>query len=367
MSTRRFFVPHQRQSDYQDADMSPVGGLQRSATTGGRRPNLANHDWEWPRDQVTMVKDSATIDTNTPRPQLQPEISDSDESDESDVDIRSPRAWEYPCAYVSHGSHLPGPDGPVSATVAAPKPAPSQAQVPATRFPPDYSLVGEVEFPHRDYERLLQRNDARDMGLMKQEAEIARLERKLAGHRKEHEARSRTDHVLPVEGCQLVLSPHVVKDSTVHFEMDIEEDLEVQLEEFSRLRRLGRFDDAKEMFQCGLAEHMAYSFLIFIEYADMLYDQGHYRDFLALMCEYSQHWTGWEVSASDSVLIAMNKTLAETLSGGYPGTNHRHYLAKTHRLFVAERDIDIDCIKVFAGVLHIWVHIALLTRSSSKS
>lgn len=277
MSTRRFFVPHQRQSDYQDADMSPVGGRQRSATTGGRRPNLANHDWEWPRDQVTMVKDSATIDTNTPRPQLQPEISDSDESDESDVDIRSPRAWEYPCAYVSHGSHLPGPGGPVSATVAAPKPAPSQAQVPATRSP------------------------------------------------------------------------------------------EVQLEEFSRLRRLGRFDDAKETFQRGLAEHMAYSFLIFIEYADMLYDQGHYRDFLALMCEYSQHWAGWEVSASDSVLIAMNNTLAETLSGGYPGTNHRDYLAKTHRLFVAERDIDIDCIKVFAGVLHIWVHIALLTRSSSKS
>ena len=157
-----------------------------------------------------------------------------------------------------------------------------------------------------------------------------------------------SDHEHPVGGYQLVLSPRNTKDCTVHFEMGIEDDLEVQLEEFSRLKRLGHFGAAREMFQRELAEHTAYSLPVLIEHADMLYDQGHYRSFSDLVLGYPRRLVKHDFSAIEQLLFELNEALAETLFGEDPEISHRSYLGEASALFKVKR--DINSIEVFAEV-----------------
>lgn len=71
------------------------------------------------------------------------------------------------------------------------------------------------------------------------------------------------------------------RDMAVRVEMDIEEDLESELEEFSRLRRLGRFKEAKAhvMSRLDRLGPTPYSQML---YADMLLAAGDYRTFHSL-------------------------------------------------------------------------------------
>lgn len=73
-----------------------------------------------------------------------------------------------------------------------------------------------------------------------------------------------------------VLSPSSTRDTTVHFQMDIQEDVESQLEEFSRLKRLGHFAAAEQYFQNYLAHFLPLRPVV-NEYAEMLLEQGAYR------------------------------------------------------------------------------------------
>ncbi|QKX55122.1 uncharacterized protein TRUGW13939_02214 [Talaromyces rugulosus] len=78
------------------------------------------------------------------------------------------------------------------------------------------------------------------------------------------------------QDVQNVLSPSSTRDTTVHFQMDVQEDVESQLEEFSRLKRLGHFAAAEQYFQNYLAHFLPLRPVV-NEYAEMLLEQGAYR------------------------------------------------------------------------------------------
>ena len=71
------------------------------------------------------------------------------------------------------------------------------------------------------------------------------------------------------------------RDLTIRLQMDIEEDVERELEEFSRLRRLGRFKDAKAHFDSKL-EHLSTTPYFQMLYAEMLLACGDYKPLQSL-------------------------------------------------------------------------------------
>jgi hypothetical protein len=76
------------------------------------------------------------------------------------------------------------------------------------------------------------------------------------------------------------------QDTTIHFNLDIEEDSEEPLEEFSRLKRLGNFKAAGEFFQANLFGYIEDSPYVAVEYADMLLEQGDYERLFELNQDY---------------------------------------------------------------------------------
>ncbi|KAL2860016.1 hypothetical protein BJX68DRAFT_260987 [Aspergillus pseudodeflectus] len=82
--------------------------------------------------------------------------------------------------------------------------------------------------------------------------------------------------------AQTILNPAISKDVTVHFDMDVTDDVGCLLEEFSRLKRLGDFQAAAQYFDENLGGFTDVVPVV-IEYADMLVEQGAYQrleDFL---------------------------------------------------------------------------------------
>jgi hypothetical protein len=81
---------------------------------------------------------------------------------------------------------------------------------------------------------------------------------------------------------QTILNPDTSKDVTLHFDMDVTDDVGYLLEEFSRLKRLGNFQAAALYFDEHLRDFDDVLPVV-IEYADMLVEQGAYqqlKDFL---------------------------------------------------------------------------------------
>ncbi|KAK0671173.1 hypothetical protein QBC41DRAFT_386669 [Cercophora samala] len=68
------------------------------------------------------------------------------------------------------------------------------------------------------------------------------------------------------------------KNMTVRLEFDIEEDWDSDLEEFCRLRRLGRFRDAEEYFRRNLERYGTIPY-IRVQYAEMLVSSGNFKLF----------------------------------------------------------------------------------------
>ena len=66
------------------------------------------------------------------------------------------------------------------------------------------------------------------------------------------------------------------KDVTVQFELDVEEDVLEELESFSRLKKLGHFQEANHLFEATLITHCDF-FPVLVEYADLLLEQGRYE------------------------------------------------------------------------------------------
>lgn len=75
---------------------------------------------------------------------------------------------------------------------------------------------------------------------------------------------------------QNIWNPKSRNDITVHFEMEVGEDLDSWLEEFSRLKRLGHFHAAEQYFEDNLRDFSGI-LPVAIEYSDMLVEQGAYK------------------------------------------------------------------------------------------
>ncbi|KAJ5086834.1 hypothetical protein NUU61_008141 [Penicillium alfredii] len=88
---------------------------------------------------------------------------------------------------------------------------------------------------------------------------------------------SSPERIVRQENVQAIFSPDFdQKDVTLHFTMDIAEDIEGALEELARLKRLGHFKEAQEYVATHLDHHLNLP-LVAIEYADLLRQQGAHR------------------------------------------------------------------------------------------
>lgn len=75
---------------------------------------------------------------------------------------------------------------------------------------------------------------------------------------------------------QAVYNPSNARDVTVHLELEVFEDIVDELEEFSRLTRIGNFREAKSFFEEHLRSFMGTP-CVFVQYAEMLLRQGDYK------------------------------------------------------------------------------------------
>ncbi|KAJ9136678.1 hypothetical protein NKR23_g9579 [Pleurostoma richardsiae] len=68
------------------------------------------------------------------------------------------------------------------------------------------------------------------------------------------------------------------QDVTIHLELPIYDDFEAELEEFSILRRMGNFKEAKDYFDEHLGDYLSHPY-VFVQYAEVLLDMGDYAAF----------------------------------------------------------------------------------------
>jgi hypothetical protein len=71
------------------------------------------------------------------------------------------------------------------------------------------------------------------------------------------------------------------KDVTVHLSFPVSHDHDAEIEDFSRFRRLGNFEAAKELFQRTFDGQLKNPYM-FVQYAEMLLDMGDYKSFALL-------------------------------------------------------------------------------------
>ncbi|KAK3952574.1 hypothetical protein QBC32DRAFT_313819 [Pseudoneurospora amorphoporcata] len=73
-----------------------------------------------------------------------------------------------------------------------------------------------------------------------------------------------------------------MKDICVQLEISIEDDPRTDVEAFSRFKRLGRFNDAKEFFETQLELYRTTPY-VFVQYAEMLFAAGDFKEFRQLV------------------------------------------------------------------------------------
>lgn len=88
-------------------------------------------------------------------------------------------------------------------------------------------------------------------------------------------------HGIPV-GFDAVYHLANTSDITVHIDLDLYHDIGDELEEFSRLSRIGSFARAESYFDLHLRTHLLHNPLLFVQYADMLLEKGDYRSLMSL-------------------------------------------------------------------------------------
>ncbi|KAF5581504.1 hypothetical protein FPANT_8892 [Fusarium pseudoanthophilum] len=92
------------------------------------------------------------------------------------------------------------------------------------------------------------------------------------------------------------------KDTTVHLELDIVNDLDHELEEFNRLVRQGLFTSAQSFFDKYLATQKSNPW-IFVQYAEMLIEMGDYKSFNDLNLDHIVFQHGTTTMESDALEI----------------------------------------------------------------
>ncbi|RAH48741.1 uncharacterized protein BO95DRAFT_490166 [Aspergillus brunneoviolaceus CBS 621.78] len=109
--------------------------------------------------------------------------------------------------------------------------------------------------------------------------ELIRLKQdasELAPTKRETDALSGNNDEFVFRHPQAIWTPCSAQDITIHYELDVVDDVPSLLEEFARLKRLGRFEVAEEFFEKSLAE-FASLLPVLLEYADMRIEQGLYE------------------------------------------------------------------------------------------
>lgn len=86
-----------------------------------------------------------------------------------------------------------------------------------------------------------------------------------------------------------VLGPSCTKDTTIHFELSIEEDARSILEDLSRLRCLGNFALAGKCFG-DYFQRLPLRYQFCYEYCDMLLEQGAYEQILDFLDPFTENW-----------------------------------------------------------------------------
>lgn len=91
---------------------------------------------------------------------------------------------------------------------------------------------------------------------------------------------------MPFRLNQVSTSHEGASDSTMHFSLDITDDIESHLEAVARLKRWGHFKEAKQYFAANLEHHLDLP-LVLLEYCDLLVKQGSYTEFSSFV---SSRW-----------------------------------------------------------------------------
>ena len=89
-------------------------------------------------------------------------------------------------------------------------------------------------------------------------------------------------------------------------ELDVAQDLELDLDEFCRLGRLGNFHQAKQFFRENLEQNMNDPY-VFVQYAHMLLEMGDYKSIKALTIPYY-------LEKPENVLLQTNWKLIQSIS-----------------------------------------------------
>ncbi|KAL3457693.1 hypothetical protein BJX64DRAFT_245329 [Aspergillus heterothallicus] len=134
----------------------------------------------------------------------------------------------------------------------------------------------------------------------------------------------RLRNVLPreVKTAQTIISPDICKDSTIHFDMDVTDDIGAILEDFSRLKRLGYFEAAARYFDENLVEFMDI-LPVAIEYADMLLERGDYHGLDQFLRSYDStlNEETWGDDNGYDILYEMNLQLMHSIASMHLGSD----------------------------------------------
>lgn len=110
-------------------------------------------------------------------------------------------------------------------------------------------------------------------------------------------------------------------DLTVHLDLDVQDDLDDSLEEFSRLCRFGDFASASQFFAANLQSYLSNPYVL-VHYAEMLVQQGEYQSIMRLDDSPVQHlnsqMTGQEEGSILRDYWELLKVLAASYRPGYP-------------------------------------------------
>lgn len=95
-------------------------------------------------------------------------------------------------------------------------------------------------------------------------------------HNLEHNLKARAEHGRGL--FQTIYDVANPKNVTVHLDFPVFQDYDAEIEDFSRLRRLGNFEAANDLFKRTFEGHLKNPY-IFVQYAEMLLDMGDYKSF----------------------------------------------------------------------------------------
>ncbi|PKX89104.1 uncharacterized protein P174DRAFT_332901, partial [Aspergillus novofumigatus IBT 16806] len=105
--------------------------------------------------------------------------------------------------------------------------------------------------------------------------------------------------------------------TNLSFAFELEEDLESEIQHFAKLSRTGNYAKAHDFFNHVLRKHIGF-FPVAVEYADMLHEQGCYRQ-MSIFLEERLGTTRDEWGEDEMQLLRLMKAMADMYYRGMLG------------------------------------------------